>query len=460
MVIRLFRAAADWIQRVINHPMGELTRWQRFVRFCYDLGTHGARQLIDSKAPVMAAALAFRTLFGMLPVLVVATILVRALNPDRFSEFLRQMVEMVVAGLGLEDARLDISAAGDGAEKSATLEDWFVTIAEQVNNINVTAISWIGVLVLIYSALSLIVTIENSFNTIYRAPQGRPWTKRVLIYWFVLTVAPLAIGATIAVDKQFDRWLGAMHDIPLVLSTAPILWSFAATWLLIFSIYKFVPNTQVAMKPALTGAFIAALLMEIGKRTMGAYLENAVSLRQLYGQLGLIPLFMFWIYLMWMVLLYGLEVSSTLQELRGRRIKELEPKRPTSGVVDPAAVLVVMKVIADRFNHSLPTTTREITAETAIPEDVVARMVERLVEKGVLHRLEREEATVSLARPPEQISGDLLVEVGYALADTLSRGQRPALLDRLREAQKKLAGEATLASLLAPVSGANQAAGA
>ena len=61
----------DWLKRVITHPQEELTRWQMTVRFAYDLGRYGAAQLKRDRAPQMAAALSFRTLFGLLPVLVV-----------------------------------------------------------------------------------------------------------------------------------------------------------------------------------------------------------------------------------------------------------------------------------------------------------------------------------------------------------------------------------------------------
>ena len=68
-----------WMRRVITQPFNELNRWQRAVRFGYDLGRFGARQLKHDRAQHMAAALSFRTLFSLLPVLVVATLLVKGL---------------------------------------------------------------------------------------------------------------------------------------------------------------------------------------------------------------------------------------------------------------------------------------------------------------------------------------------------------------------------------------------
>jgi len=76
----------DWLKRVVHEPRSELTKWQKAVRFVNDLGRHGAKQLQQDRAPQMAAALSFRTLFGLLPVLVVGTITVKAVGQfDVFS---------------------------------------------------------------------------------------------------------------------------------------------------------------------------------------------------------------------------------------------------------------------------------------------------------------------------------------------------------------------------------------
>jgi DNA-binding IscR family transcriptional regulator len=82
-----------------------------------------------------------------------------------------------------------------------------------------------------------------------------------------------------------------------------------------------------------------------------------------------------------------------------------------------------------------------------LPESTVAIMLEHLVEAGILHRLETESGAVALARPPEQISADQLIEIGFRMVDEGGTDDRPALLDHLRDAQKNLARKATLASL-------------
>ncbi|MHC4142990.1 MAG: hypothetical protein ACYSUF_14380, partial [Planctomycetota bacterium] len=73
MALQRVKALVDWLGRIMTQPQNELNRFQKTLRFVYDLGRHGARQLQHDRAPQMAGALAFRTLFALLPVLVLGT---------------------------------------------------------------------------------------------------------------------------------------------------------------------------------------------------------------------------------------------------------------------------------------------------------------------------------------------------------------------------------------------------
>ena len=81
----------DWLKRAVTQPRDELGRWEKAVRFAYDLGRYGARQLREDRAPQMAAALSFRTLFGLLPVLVVGTMMIKAFGG--FDQFRTEILD-------------------------------------------------------------------------------------------------------------------------------------------------------------------------------------------------------------------------------------------------------------------------------------------------------------------------------------------------------------------------------
>jgi membrane protein len=256
------------------------------------------------------------------------------------------------------------------------------------------------------------------------------------------------IGVMLYLSNQFAVMIERVETMRWALSTANYIWSFAVTWLFMFAVYMLVPSTKVMARAALVGGFVSAAMLSIGKSSLDAYFSNAVSLESLYGSLGAIPLFMFWVYIMWLVVLFGLEVSATIQTLQGRPLEELEQKRPQNGLVDPAAVLAVMELVNERFASSQVAQLREIADETFIPEGIVAQIIDRLVKAGLLHRLEGGDGAVSLACPPDQIPADRLIEIGYSLVDEGGVGRQSALIQRLRAAQTSLAQKTTLASLL------------
>jgi membrane protein len=440
------RPIREQLRHLMTQPREDLSRFQRTLRFIYDLGRHGARQLQHDRAPQMAGALAFRTLFALLPVLVVGTVIIRAF---RGYADLQAQLESFFAAYGLDQLTISGNTENPAVAGGTSLADWLMGLIKNVETINLAAIGWVGVAVVIYAAIGLMVTIEKSFNIIYRAPEGRSWPRRLTVYWTVLTLGPGAIVAAMWVSGGLESFFATHGGWWSFFKAAPVLWNYLALWMVTFAIYKLVPHTNVTLRPALFGALLAAVLLELGQRLLGVYFAKAVSFSQLYGSLGLIPVFMFWVYVMWLIVLFGLEVSATLQMLGGRRRLEEIEARDQTGLVDPTSVLLVMQLIARRFEHSRPTTAREVADEVSLPEATVVKMIERLVAAGFLHRLDRDDAAVTLALPPDQVSADDLIEIGYRMADEGGMERRSALIERLREAQTRLAGQMTLAHLAA-----------
>lgn len=443
MLRRFIESTVRWLKRVITQPREELDRWQAAVRFAHDLGRFGARQLQHDRAQQMAAALSFRTLFGLLPVLVVATVLVKALGTqESFIEPLGKLLEF----WGLDKVRIEAGVEGG----TPTLDVWLnARVREAIESVNVAAIGWIGVVITIYAAISLVVTVEECFNTIYRASQGRLWKYRVPLYWFLLTISPLILVCSSYVNSRFELLLVRLDTYQWLATTVGVLWSIFAIWLLMLTVYMLFPNTKVHWRPAVIGALVSAILLEIGKRTMGMYLANALSISQLYGSLGLIPLFMFWIYLMWLAVLFGLQVSSTLQHLHGRQLAELEQQRRESSMIDPAVVPVVMKTVAERFREGRATSIEDTASVTGLSDVVAERVIEQLVAAGLLHRVADSDRAVALSRPPEEIPVQELLDIAFKAADLDVGDPRASqLLERLRTAQKDASAGVTLATVL------------
>ncbi len=443
MVHRLLESVLKWLRRVITQPFDELDRWQRAVRFSYELGRVGARQLRHDRAQHMAGSLSFRTLFSLLPVLVVAMLMVKGMiGMNRFMA----MTEELLAGIGLDNIRV-IPASAPG-QQSQTLSVWLKHLFGQAANVDLAAIHWIGIAVTIYASLSLMVTIENCLNVIVRAPVGRSWTRRVPLYWFVLTVSPLAVVVWYFANRQFEAWVGSVETWQWLGYLVWLGWNLFFAWLLLLAVYMLVPNTQPNIRPAAAGAAVAACLLVMGLRGLGAYLNYGFMVGQLYGSLGLVPLFMIWVYLMWLAVLFGLEVSAILQALPGRQLEEFERERKTQSLVDPGTVVSVMEVIGQQFVEGKPTTLVRVCEKTRLPEQTISRILSGLVHEHLLHRLDGSSDTVTLAKPPDQITGAELLEVAFRLVDSGQPGEGSGLLDRLRQAQRDMVATTSLAGLL------------
>jgi len=428
----------DRVARLLRRHRVMVARGQDLARFTVELSRLGAQQLRRDAAHQMAAALAYRTLFALLPLFVLGTILVRALGG--FTQF-RESFKESLSSLGVDQVTIQPLPTGGATEEepvevSQTLADFIMGLLSEVENLNLAAITWVGVAVLCYSATSLMSTVEGSFNRILHVTEGRPWIRRLPVYWTTITVAPAALAMTRYVNAQFDSFIESMISWRWSITALGILWSFVVTWLVVFAMYRIVPNAVVKPRPALIGAFVTAVLLEVGKGTLDLYLARALSLRQLYGSLGLVPLFMLWVYIMWFVVLFGLEVTAIMQQFSKRDRRNFG--RPVRGfdaviVAEPALALTVAEVVARHFSEGRSVDVAHIAAEIALPESTVGLIISRLVEEGILRRVSEPDEGVTLAMPAERIDAVRVLEIGFELVS--ARPEPGGMIERLRAAQ-------------------------
>lgn len=442
----MIKSLIRWLRRVITQPRQELDRWQRAVRFAYDLARAGGRQLGRDRAPQMAAALAFRSLFALVPVLIVGMIVIRGFGG---TESFLPSIKDVFDSLGLSDVRVaSSSTSGEpSSDQPQNLAEWLEALVNQAAEVNVSAVGWIGGALIAYAAISLVVTIENSFNIIYRAPQGRSWVRRIPLYWFALTIGPIALGFAWYVDAYVASWIDSMLAAESLLFAAGIAWNVFAIWAVLLVGYALMPNTWVDPRAAAFGASVSAILLVAGKQILSAYIENAFAVSQLYGSLGLVPLFMFWVYLMWLIILFGVEVSSTLQSLHGEDLDTAKQRNAGTGLLDPSIVIIVMQIVASRFRDNLTTTAIDIAQQLSLPDETVAHLLDQLAKNHTVHCVEGKMRSYALARPAEDISIGELIEIGFQITDAGTRDKPASIVHTLHEAQTIAIQDMTLADV-------------
>ena len=464
-----------------------------------------AAEAQKSRLPQMAAALSYRTIFGLIPVLVVALVLVKAFTgPDEQAQLLKDATRF--AGLHkifVQSGPGEFSAGGrpsvestppaedpatlvgppippDLAERLAAdapeLDAWVnALVVRAQSNIHLGAVGMVGFATLVYAALGMLVEIERAFNQIFRVPRGRSWVRRVTNYWTLLTLGTIGLAATFYVGAKFQDWAGRLveargWEIGSGALTAAIL-GFAVTvaisTLLLTVVYETVPNTKVRPLPALAGAIIAAVLWEAGKWGFAEYLKYSNSYARLYGSLALVPLFLFWVYVTWFIVLFGLAVTYQLQYgLKNRVAQPLSESGPS--MVDPSASVVVMGALARAFQTGRTRTAAELAADTQLSEGVVAMVLGAMSERGLAHRVDRSDQpdaapAYALARPPDAIPADRVMEIGFDLAGISAPtpagvSGRTQVRDHFRKALIDAAKGQTLASLIGLPAGSGQPA--
>jgi membrane protein len=174
---------------------------------------------------------------------------------------------------------------------------------------SISSLTLPGTIMLIVTALMLMVRIEVAFNRIWRVDRNRGIVNRVVMYWAVLTLGPILIAATVALSAtKVLGVLGMEGGIPPGLHRIGI---FVLTWLVFSLFFLLVPNRSVRIKHALIGAFLSTVLFSIAKAGFVAYVSNA-NYKVIYGALATIPLFLFWLYIVWTVVLFGASLAASL----------------------------------------------------------------------------------------------------------------------------------------------------
>ena len=174
---------------------------------------------------------------------------------------------------------------------------------------SVSSLTLPGTLMLLVTALLLMVRIEVAFNRIWRVDRNRSLTNRVVMYWAVLTLGPLLIAAAVALSAtRIFGASGVVGDVPPAVQTLGI---FLLSWLLFTLFFVLVPNRRVRFRHALVGAMLSTVLFSLAKAGFVAYVSNA-NYKVIYGALATVPIFLFWLYLVWIVVLLGASLTASL----------------------------------------------------------------------------------------------------------------------------------------------------
>lgn len=369
--------------------IADLRRWwdridrERIRSFSRFLWT----RFLDDRCFETAGALAYTTLFALVPLSMVVFGILSAFPV--FDAWSAQLTNFVFSNFVPSSARV--------------VEDYLRDFAASTSKLTLT-----GVVALLVSLILTMYSIEATFNRVWRVPTPRTRLVRLLVYWTLLTLGTLLAVASLAVTSY-------LFSLPALSGVESLSWRERlltylpnAVELLAFTCaYWLIPHRSVAFRFALAGGVFATLLFELAKRGFAAYLLGVPSYEQLYGALAVVPIFMLWLYLSWVVVLLGASFAASLSSFRYQpRALQLPPGTELYGYLRLLGRLEQARANG-RGLHMLELQ----DCEPMLTDDHLRRMLAGLAELDIVRRAEdgawllsRDLGTVRLGELHERLS--------------------------------------------------------
>lgn len=252
------------------------------------------RQFIKDDCPQKAASLTYTTLLSIVPILTVMLAVFSSV--PALSEMREQLQTMIYNNL--------LPSSG------AQISHYFDSFAEKSKNLGI-----IGVIGLFVTTIMTLITIETTFNRIWRTKERSVGATNIIRYWTLITLGPVVLGVAFGASSA----ISSADFLNRQIAGYGIDWSI---WAYIASIlftvtgfvgmYWFIPQVKVPFKNAAIAGVVSAVLFEILRTIFGTVMSNFTSYEAIYGAFAALPIFLLWIYLSWNIILLGVEISHTL----------------------------------------------------------------------------------------------------------------------------------------------------
>ncbi|GAA4870732.1 YihY family inner membrane protein [Luteimonas vadosa] len=280
-------------------PLDSLYRWTERARDRARASTFARflwKRFVADRLFEAAGALSFTTVFALVPLSMVVFGVLSA-----FPVFGR-----------LSDTLSDYIFANFVPSSASAIQGYLLEFSR-----NTGQLTAVGVIALVVSLLVTLVSVETTFNRIWRVKSARPRLSRFLVYWTVLTLGTLMAAASFAVSARFFA-LGIFQSVSgqwlqdVMLRMAPI----AIELLAFAAIYRVVPHRTVHWRHVFAGAFLAVFMLELAKWAIGLYLGSFNAYQKIYGQLAMAPIFLLWVYFSWVAILLGASFAASMSAFR------------------------------------------------------------------------------------------------------------------------------------------------
>lgn len=261
---------------------------------------HLARKSQQDHLPIHAASLAFTSVLALVPVLALAYFAFDAFGGLQKLE--EKIQPFIMANL----------APAFGSEIMGY-------VGQVHKSVSGGAIGVFGFIGFLYTSLAMLFKVEFSFNHIWTIKTSRPLVRRITNYWAMITLGPIAFATSLYCSSMVYGWLhddgGDISQFLLIFGT---IIPYFTTAFLFTAVYLVLPNANVPVKPAAVAGLIAGVAFELAKFAYAYYATHTIGV-SVYGSLAVLPVFLLWMQLAWMIVLYGAELCHALSQFKSFR---------------------------------------------------------------------------------------------------------------------------------------------
>jgi membrane protein len=379
------------------------------------------RGFIENECPLHASALTYSSLMAIVPILALALALLRGLDAaDRLE---MKILESVTA-------------------MPAQFQEMINHILVYVRNTNFTTLGGVGLALLIWLVIDVLGCVEMSFNRVWGVAAPRSLLRKISDYLSILMVVPVliitatTINATLtspAIINLAREWLGSAH---ILYSRMLSLMPFMVTWVAFIFLYKYMPNTRVNILPAVISG-VAGGSLWIGWQWVYITLQVGInSYNAIYATLAAIPIFLFWLYVSWQIVLLGAEIGFALQNHATYKMEQRAHGASTRSRIMLA--LSIMSHAAQSMMINVPHFRVSIYARThRVPVRLINEVLDQLVAANLLAEVAAGDGSYVLLKVPDSIRVTDIINV------LIQSGASPQSLglDRLNPAIRQVLGK-------------------
>ncbi len=356
--------------RAWSHSYREAPGWRGFGVRQVEVFVLTARSLHREEITLRAAALTYHTLLSIVPLMAVGFALFKAFGG--LKKFEGPLRELIVENL----------AVGRADEVGVWLDTF-------IQNINAGAIAGFGVLILFYSAVGLLTNIEHSINHIWGIRRSRSFFIRFAIYWCLITLAPPLLAFSVSFSAKLQSSSAAttlIQTLPFGLGNGLVALATTLSICVAFILtYLIVPATRVRLKAAILGGLVAGVIWSLTKYIFISIIAGTQSAKYsaIYGALGALPLLMIWIYLSWVITLFGATFAFANQSVKAQSLAFTD-FRLSQAFRELLSLRLCIGVAADFRAGKCPTTLDTLVQQTNGMLVHVERCLEVLLDHKIL----------------------------------------------------------------------------